>query len=570
MEKENPIIRIEDLHFTYPKRKVEAIKGINLEIEKGHFVAVIGPSLAGKSTLCMSLNGLVPHNTKGKKSGSVVVKGFDTADNRPYQLCSTVSMVFQDFEAQLFCTNAALDVAFGPENLGLPSEEVRRRVDECMEMVGLSGFQKREPSSLSGGEKQRLAIASALAFHSDILVLDEPTTDLDPVGKQMVIDVADSLRRGSDLTIICVEHEVEELVKANRILLVVDGRIELDGTPQEILTKAALIKEKGVMPLGACELQAALGLDPTALRVDECVERLMSEGYRVNREKYLALVDAEKAREQRYGETVIHVEDVCFRYPDTTRNAVDHVNLDVREGEFLAIMGQNGSGKTTLAKQLNGLLKKTSGKITVYGHEVETGIFNLSRYIGYVFQNPDHQIFAETIWDEVSFGPRNYKMPEDELTQSVQEALRAVDLEGREKEDPFSLTKGERQRVAIASVLAMKPKILILDEPTTGLDYKEQCGVMELLKALNEGGRTVIIITHTMWVASQYAHRAVIMNDSHVLMDGPVREVFANEDQLISLHLKPPQITQIGNRLGCTFTCVEDALKVLERGAENG
>ena len=233
-------------------------------------------------------------------------------------------------------------------------------------------------------------------------------------------------------------------------------------------------------------------------------------------------------------------------------------------------MGQNGSGKTTLAKQLNGLLKKTSGKITVYGHEVETGIFNLSRYIGYVFQNPDHQIFAETIWDEVSFGPRNYKMPEDELKQSVQEALRAVDLEGREKEDPFSLTKGERQRVAIASVLAMKPKILILDEPTTGLDYKEQCGVMELLKSLNESGRTVIIITHTMWVASQYAHRAVIMNDSHVLMDGPVREVFANEEQLISLHLKPPQITQIGNRLGCTFTCVEDALEVLERGPENG
>ena len=570
MDRDHPIIRIEDLHFTYPKKKVEALKGINLEVEKGDFVAVIGPSLAGKSTLCMSLNGLVPHDTKGKKSGRVIVKGFDTADNRPYQLCSTVSMVFQDFEAQLFCTNAALDVAFGPENLGLPSEEIRRRVDECMEMVGLSGFQKREPSSLSGGEKQRLAIASALAFHSDILVLDEPTTDLDPVGKQMVIDVADSLRRDGDLTIICVEHEVEELIKANRIVLVVDGRIELDGTPSEILTKAALIKEKGVMPLGACELQAALGLEPTALRVDECVERLLSEGYRINKEKYNALVAAEKAREQRYGERVIRVEDVCFRYPDTARNAVDHVNLEVREGEFLAIMGQNGSGKTTLAKQLNGLLKKTSGKITVYGHEVETGIFNLSRYIGYVFQNPDHQIFAETIWDEVSFGPRNYKMPEDELKQSVQDALRAVDLEGREKEDPFSLTKGERQRVAIASVLAMKPKILILDEPTTGLDYKEQCGVMELLKSLNESGRTVIIITHTMWVASQYAHRAVIMNDSHVLMDGPVREVFANEEQLISLHLKPPQITQIGNRLGCTFTCVEDALEVLERGTENG
>lgn len=566
MEKKNPIIHIEDLHFTYPKRKAEALKGIDLDIDKGEFVAVIGPSLAGKSTLCMSLNGLVPHDTKGKKSGSVVVNGLDTADNRPYQLCNTVSMVFQDFEAQLFCTNAALDVAFGPENLGLPSEEIRRRVDDCMEMVGLSGFQMREPSSLSGGEKQRLAIASALAFHSDILVLDEPTTDLDPVGKQMVIDVADQLRREGDLTIICVEHEVEELIKANRIVLVVDGKIELDGTPQEILTKASLIKEKGVMPLGACELQAALGLAPTALRVDDCVERLLAEGYRVNAAKYAALTAAEKGRESRYGDEVIVAEDVCFRYPDTTRNAVDHVSFSVREGEFIAIMGQNGSGKTTLAKQLNGLLKKTSGRITVYGQEVETGIFNLSRYIGYVFQNPDHQIFAETIWDEVSFGPRNYKMPEDELKASVEEALRAVDLEGREKEDPFSLTKGERQRVAIASVLAMKPKILILDEPTTGLDYKEQCGVMELLKTLNESGRTVIIITHTMWVASQYAHRAIIMNDSRMLMDGPVREVFRNEEELTALHLKPPQITQIGNRFGYAFTCVDDALKVLEKG----
>lgn len=563
MEKNQELIRIEDLHYSYPKSKKEALKGIDVTIDKGEFVAVIGPSLAGKSTFCLSLNGLMPHDTKGKKSGKVYIKGLDTDENKPSKLCSSVAMVFQDFEAQLFCTNAALDVAFGPENLGLPTEEIHKRVKECMETVGLAGFEMREPSSLSGGEKQRLAIASSLAFHADILVLDEPTTDLDPVGKAMVIDVADKLRSQGDFTIICVEHEIEEMMKANRILLMVDGKIHLSGTPLEVLSQTDLLKEKGVMPLGTCELQNALGLNTKALEVDDCVEVLRKEGYKVDPEKHQQVLEKEKKRQESYGEPVVVAKNVCFRYPDAKRNAVDDVSFTIREGEFVAIMGQNGSGKTTLAKQLNGLLKKTSGSIEIYGQNVETGIYNLSRYIGYVFQNPDHQIFAETIWDEVSFGPKNYKMPEEAIKRSVAEALKAVDMEGREQEDPFSLTKGERQRVAIASVLAMHPKILILDEPTTGLDYKEQCSVMELLKTLNENGCTVIIITHTMWVVSQYAHRAIVMNDAKIVLEGSVRDVYSNEKELTQMHLKPPQITQIGNRMGHPFISVQDACEVL-------
>lgn len=562
-EKKNALIRVEDLHYKYPKSQKEALKGVDMTIDRGEFVAVIGPSMAGKSTLCLSLNGLMPHDTKGKKSGKVYINGLDTDENKPSKLCSTVAMVFQDFEAQLFCTNAALDVAFGPENLGLPTEEIHKRVKDCMQTVGLAGFEMREPSSLSGGEKQRLAIASSLAFQADILVLDEPTTDLDPVGKQMVIDVADKLRSQGAFTIICVEHEIEEMMKANRVILMVDGKIQLNGTPEQVLSQTGLLKEVGVMPLGTCELQNALGLNTTALSVDDCVSVLRQEGYRIDPAVAEIIRQEEETRAKGYGDPVVTAKNVCFRYPDTTRNAVDDVSFTIREGEFVAIMGQNGSGKTTLAKQLNGLLKKTSGSIEIYGQNVETGIYNLSRYIGYVFQNPDHQIFAETIWDEVSFGPRNYKMPEDEIKRSVAEALKAVDLEGREQEDPFSLTKGERQRVAIASVLAMHPKILILDEPTTGLDYKEQCGVMELLKRLNESGCTVIIITHTMWVVSHYAHRAIVMNDAKIVLEGNVRDVYANEEKLTRMHLKPPQITQIGNRMGCPFISVEDACRLL-------
>jgi len=560
-----PIIKIHDLKFSYPKCEEQALKGINLSIGKGEFVAIIGPSLAGKSTFCMALNGLIPHNTKGKIEGKVLIQGMDTTTHKPFMLCNSIAIMFQDFEAQLFCTNAALDVAFGPENLGLDTEEIHQRVKECMQAVGLEGFESREPFSLSGGEKQRLAIASALALHSDVLVLDEPTTDLDPMGKKTVIQIVDNLRREGDFTIICVEHEIEELVKANRIIVLVDGMVQMDGKPEEVLIKTDFLREKGVMPLGVCELLKALQIHSSVLDVDGCVRELQTFGYHLSDEKVAAIRFSEERRKSEYGNPIIDAQNVYFQYPDTDRYAVDNVSLTVREGEFLAIMGHNGSGKTTFAKQLNGLLKKTSGSIQVYGDPVETGIYNLSKYIGYVFQNPDHQIFAESILEEVSFGPHNYNMPENEINNTVMEALQAVGLGGREKEDPFSLTKGERQRVAIASVLAMKPKILILDEPTTGLDYKEQCGVMKLLKHLNESGCTIIIITHTMWVVSHYAHRAIIMNKGKVVLEGGVRDVFANEELLNSLHLKPPQITQIGNRMGFPFISVEDACACIVR-----
>jgi len=240
--------------------------------------------------------------------------------------------------------------------------------------------------------------------------------------------------------------------------------------------------------------------------------------------------------------------------------ALDNINLTVREGEFLAIIGQNGSGKTTLAKHFNGLLKPTQGNVHVYGQDTrKTRLFELSKITGYVFQNPDHQIFAETIGDEVAFGPRNLGMSEQEIKESAQEALASVGFQGREEEDPFLLTKGERQLVAVASVLATRPKVILMDEPTTGLDYTEQLGIMNLLKRLNEEGHTVIIISHTMWVVSHYAHRGVVMNRGRIVMDGSIREIFAKENELTSLYLRPPQIVRLTNRFGRTLLSVNEA-----------
>jgi energy-coupling factor transport system ATP-binding protein len=241
--------------------------------------------------------------------------------------------------------------------------------------------------------------------------------------------------------------------------------------------------------------------------------------------------------------------------------------MTVRRGEFLAVLGQNGSGKTTLVKHFNGLLKPTKGSVRVDGEEtVELGIRRLGQRVGYVFQNPDHQIFSDTVADEVAFGPKIREMEEDEIRERVEEALVAVGMEGRGDEDPFGLTKGERQRVAVASVLAVRPEVLILDEPTTGLDYAEQRSMMDLVRRLSEGGSTIIAVTHTMWVVAEYAHRAVVVRDGKVALQGTVREVFTKEDELRDAALRPPHIVSFSNSMGYPVLSVEEMLKVTEEG----
>jgi energy-coupling factor transport system ATP-binding protein len=243
---------------------------------------------------------------------------------------------------------------------------------------------------------------------------------------------------------------------------------------------------------------------------------------------------------------------------------LDQVNFAVRRGEFLAIIGQNGSGKTTLAKHLTGLLRPTLGQVSVDGHDTRaTGSVQLSRLTGYVFQNPDHQIFAESIGDEVAFGPRNFGLSDADVSVRVAEALAAVDMSGREAEDPFALTKGERQRIAVASVLASRPQVIILDEPTTGLDYKEQTVIMDLLCRLNEAGHTVIIITHSMWVVTRYAHRCLVMHEGRAVMTGTVRDIFAREDELNRLFVRSPQVVRLSNRLGATMLSLEECVRCL-------
>ena len=561
----DPTVSIKDLKFRYRGEKELALDGISLDIAKGEFLVIMGASEAGKSTLAACFNGLIPHYMRGAIKGEVIIQGTNTADSSVPKLAENVGIVFQDFEAQLFSTNVELEIAFGPENFAVPREEIGRRIEENLKYVGLEEFRNRPPFTLSGGQKQKLAIASVLAMQPSILVMDEPTTDLDPISKQGIFDITNQLRQRDDITLIVVEHETEEALHADRIALIKDGKLVQVGTIQEILKQVELLEELGVMPLGIPKFFKKMGQSTLPLTPDEGVEYFPKTGWKISEDKYTQLLDKEKIAAQHDDQPIIQCRNLEHTYPNGVK-ALNGIDLDIFEGEIVAIVGQNGSGKTTLAKHLNGLLTPTNGDVLVNGmHTKDQGVFKIGQKVGYVFQNPDHQIFSELVYEEIAFGPRLREVPEEEIDQRVKEALEAVGLTGFEQEDPFSLTKSGRQRVAVASVLAVQPDVLILDEPTTGLDYREQRSMMDMVRRLNDQGSTIIFVTHHMWVVAEYAHKVFVIKDGQILLDGTTREIFAQEETLKDSYLRPPHFVQFSNRLGKTLLNPDEMIACIDR-----
>lgn len=566
----NPAIEIKNLSFQYKLQEdTKALDGINLSIDKGQFVVVMGASGAGKSTLANSLNGLIPNFIRGKYEGEVRINAESTKDKGVSKMAKDIGLVFQDFEAQLFSTNAKLEIAFGPENFAIPREEIEKIITQVLDVVDLKGFEKRHPATLSGGQKQRLAIGSVLASQPDIICMDEPTTDLDPLGKLQIFKIANNLHQNAAFTLVIVEHETEEALHADRILVMEKGKIIADGGPQEILRQVDMYEKMGLMPLQIplfFKRLMALKDEALPLTVTEGLAQFKAYNLSIESEKYEMLLEKDRQREAHYGETVLTVRDLKHTYQNG--NEVLHgMNLEVKKGEFLAILGHNGSGKTTLVRHFNGLLQPTEGNVVVHGLDTrENSIFEIGKHIGYVFQNPDHQIFSDTVYDEVAFSPKIRGCSEEEIKNRVTESLASVALEGYEKEDPFVLSKGERQRIAVAAVLSAQPQIIILDEPTTGLDFAEQRQMMELIKKLNEKGHTIIIITHTMWVAAEYAHKIAVIREGHIMKYGLTRKVFQDEEELMKSYLKPPHIVKMSNQLGKTVLSVDEMLSITKRG----
>ncbi len=534
--------------------------------EPGEAVAIVGRSGAGKSSLVRCLNRIIPKFFPGDFQGQIGLFGKDIRGLRPFELADRVGVVLQDFESQLFSSQAELDVAFGPENLGLGREEIQRRVSEALARVGMLDYRERDPGTLSGGQKQRLAIATVLALHPRILALDEATTDLDPVGREEITSIVRQLGQGA-ISLVLVEHEPEELRMVDRVVILKQGMVEREGPVEEILGDVEGLETAGVRPPDAAKLFSEMGFAERPIRVEQAVELLQRAGERFSETGIQRLRVLDQEASNGVGDTILHVEGLGHSYPGGTE-ALKGVDLQVREREFLAVVGQNGSGKTTLVKHLNGLLRPTRGEVFFQGRSIkESSVSELGKEIGFVFQNPDHQIFSSSVKEEIAFGPRNHGFSEKDIKDRVERALELVGLTGLEKSDPFIMTRGERQRVAVASILAMGPRVIILDEPTTGLDYTEQVAVMEMLAELNRKGHTIIIITHTLWLVARYAHRVVLMAEGRIIAHGGSREVLARRETLARASLKPPEIIEIGEAFGFPTLSVQEFIGLARESA---
>jgi energy-coupling factor transport system ATP-binding protein len=558
-------IAIDHLTFTYDGETTPALRDISLRVAAGEMIVVMGATGAGKSTLSKVLNRSIPAFQAGRLQGSISIFGKQLENETVGDLAGTVALVTQDFEAQLFATNVLQEVAFGLEQFGVAAVEIRRRALDALEAVGLEGFDGRDPATLSGGEKQRLAIAATLALEPRILVFDEPTTDLDPLGKLEIFELLGSMRtRG--YTLVVFEHETAAAEHADRLLLMRHGEIAAEDEPNRLFAQPETLARYGVRPTDLGRVAERLGIAEPLLTVEDAAAAIARRHLTTNP---AAMPPA--AAPASHTSILIEVENIEHHY-DRDHVVLRGVSMRIEPGEMIALIGQNGSGKTTLAKHLNGLLRPTAGRVLLRGEDVGTlPLDRVAATVGYVFQNPDHQIFAATILDEIGFGPRNLGLGEAAIRDRVHDALAAVGLSGLDAEDPFLLSKGHRQRLAVASLLALRPELLILDEPTTGLDYDEQRHMMDLLGRLNADGMAVLIITHSPWVVAEYARRGVLMKAGKILFDGHLRALFAREDLLADARFCPPDVTRLGGRFGFTPLSVQEFVAgIAARQGETG
>ena len=565
------VIRVRDLWWRYELGQEWALKGIDLTVRRGEFLVIVGPSGAGKSTLCLTLCGMIPHFSRGHYKGEVMINGHETRKMKLSEITRKVGIVFQDPDTQFVTMSVEDEVAFPLENHGVPREEMLERVRRTMEMTRILELKDKYPNELSGGQKQRVAIASILALEPEIIILDEPTSDLDPVGKSEVFSMLAELKR-TGRTIILVEHNTEEAAKyADRVILLRDGKIVMEGPPRKVFLEVESIKSAGVYPPQVTELAYHLSTrygvrGELPITLEECLEWLRKINARIT-----TPIKFGPSPRRANGESIISLRDASYSYPDGTA-ALRDINIEFARGEFAAIIGQNGSGKTTLVKHIVGLLKPSVGEVRIFGKKTsEMSIKEIATKVGYIYQNPDHQLFCQTVYEECAYGLRNLGVPETEIRRRVGEILEKVGLQGLENVDTFLLGKGQRQRLAIASTLVMNPEIIIVDEPTTGQDMVQSTSIMELLRSLHAEGRTIIIVTHNMRLVAEYAERVVVMHAGRVILDGDVRAVFSQVEKLRGALITPPQITQLGQLLSgdsVTPLTVEEAADMIRLGDE--
>ena len=569
------IIKFENVTYSYPATEKPAIHDINLDIKEGEVVLISGPSGSGKTTLCSTLNRIVPEAYEGEMSGKIFIKGKDISKKHIGEMAFISGMLFQDPSGQLTNPTVEDEIAFGPENKGLPVKEVERLINEYSHYVGMQDYLERPPQALSGGQQQSVAYAAVLAMEPEIYVLDEPTSNLDPLGSDLVFELMKKLANDKHKTVIIVEHKLEKIIDlVDRIVIMDKGTIAYDGTPLEVLTHYRELRDIGVIVPQINRITSWLNDNkklalPQPINIDDAAKALKSilpQGS--------ASLSAGSARDNfkqfRHFDTdaIISVKDLHFSYVPETE-VLHGIDLDIRKGEFLSIVGRNGSGKTTIVKHFNGLHRPTSGKVYVKGQDTYgVPVAELSKSVGYCFQNPDHQIFSSVVYDELAYGPKNLGWDEKRIDKTIKDVTGMIGIKRLLDDNPYNLSLGQRQQIAVAAILCMEPDVLIVDEPTTGQDPVQSRAMMDMMKRLNEEmGKTIVVITHDMSIAAEYSDRIVAMHAGRIIADGTPREVFAQSDILKSSNLEAPQITRLLQELGFSDTVinVEEAQAVFER-----
>ena len=558
------LLRCQEFSFSYSTQMTPALRNMTFSIASGEFVMLLGRSGSGKSTLCYACNGLIPHMIPGTFSGEIQVCGEDTRASPVWKRADHVGLVFQDFETQLIGTTVGAELRHPLEYREVPLtfHDMNRRIDHALSSVSLEVCLDRDPMRMSGGQRQRLVMASVLVQEPQLLILDEPSSDLDPATR---IQLRQTLRqlRDEGLSLLMTEQNHDDLQLADRVILLDEGNLVWEGPPNMLLRDPHMMRQRGIRPLGLTECFEDLGCDPLPLTIEEAWA--WAEKLHLMIDPPAEVLDDTVRLGKRASSSnsqtppIIQIEGVSFQYEE--HSVLQDINCAIYPGEFLALLGANGSGKSTLARLLNGLLTPTQGRILVDALDTTTTSMNeLARRVGLVFQNPDHQIFADTVWEEVAFGTKNLGFSQEEITVRVQESLYAVGLSVEQSGglDPFSLRKGERQRVAVASILATRPALLIFDEPTTGLDAQETSRMMGMIRELNRQGHTIVMITHSMRLVAEHAQRCLLMEGGKIMADGSPRDIFHDSDLVRAASLEMPSISRFSQRWGHTLLTVNE------------
>ena len=554
------IIRLDDVVFQYEDNDRPTVNHITLDVERGEFVAVLGRNGCGKSTLARLLNALLIPT-----AGTVTVNGIQATAQNPYSVRESCGMVFQNPDNQIVSTVVEEDCAFGLENMGVPTEQIRPRVECALREVGMLDHKLASPSMLSGGQKQRVAIAGVLAMQPKIIVFDESTAMLDPVGRRDVLGIAHRINREDGVTVIWITHYMEEAVSADRVLVMDKGQIALQGTPRDVFSHTDDIMRLGLdvpqmMKLSRYLCQNGVqNLPENLLTVGEMAKKLCDGSCVLVPEamfKGEAQCLPKNTTDKDTVRTCIEVKRLTHIYmpgsPFESR-ALDDVSLEIKDGEFIGIIGHTGSGKSTMIGYLDALERALPGHVFVDGTDLGEKNVNLTqirRKVGLVFQYPEYQLFEETVEADIGFGPRNLGLSEAEVQKSVRCAMEMVGLEERKaKVSPFALSGGQKRRVAIAGVLAMNPSILVLDEPAAGLDPDGRRGMLEMIRSIHESGVTVIMVSHSMDDVGKYCDRLFVLNHGKIALSGTPEEIFTHADELRGMGLDVPEYASLATLL---------------------